>query len=110
MSFVKTKHATRHTLVINDQCNLLSNITKTMYFYITQMNDITFFTNLPFIAVFLLHLCYFNMKDNVYKLHYRRLVFGLLLIIKIEIWLSVIGGRQEGHPVQKCSLLQQNPN
>ena len=26
------------------------------------------------------------------------------------ILVKVIGGRQEGHPVQKCSLLQQSPN
>ena len=28
----------------------------------------------------------------------------------LKILVKVIGGRQEGHPVQKCSLLQQSPN
>ena len=29
---------------------------------------------------------------------------------RVLILVKVIGGRQEGHPVQKCSLLQQSPN
>ena len=29
---------------------------------------------------------------------------------QVLIPVKVIGGRQEGHPVQKCSLLQQSPN
>ena len=29
---------------------------------------------------------------------------------RILIPVKVIGGRQEGHPVHKCSLLQQSPN
>ena len=29
---------------------------------------------------------------------------------RVLIPVKVIGGRQEGHPVQKCSLLQQSPN
>ena len=28
----------------------------------------------------------------------------------VLILVKVIGGRQEGHPVQKCSLLQKSPN
>ena len=29
---------------------------------------------------------------------------------RVLILVKVIGGRQEGRPVQKCSLLQQSPN
>ena len=29
---------------------------------------------------------------------------------RVLILVKVIGGRQEGHPVQKCSLLQKSPN
>ena len=29
---------------------------------------------------------------------------------QVLILVKVIGGRQEGHPVQKCSLLQKSPN
>ena len=29
---------------------------------------------------------------------------------QVPIPVKVLGGRQEGHPVQKCSLLQQSPN
>ena len=29
---------------------------------------------------------------------------------RVLIPVKVLGGRQEGHPVQKCSLLQQSPN
>ena len=29
---------------------------------------------------------------------------------QVLILVKVIGGQQEGHPVQKCSLLQQSPN
>ena len=30
--------------------------------------------------------------------------------LRVLILVKVIGGRQEGHPVQKCSLLRQSPN